>query len=161
MGKFNFKDEQDFEKVRSEAEAFYDTIGAIRCPYFREEITFNAKGIRHLKFKNDRQARPREDQYSRLKLIRYAPEVLKLSHTLQGVWMTKRFEPANTGGRWTHEMKDVTFYEFFAVLDLVRVRVIVKQVLGGEKHFYSVIPFWGIDKNTSKRILHSGDPEHD
>lgn len=161
MGKFNFKDEQDFEKVRSEAEALYADIGAVRCPYLREEIAFNAKGIRHLKFKNDRQARPREDQYTRLKLIRYAPEVLKLSHTLKGVWMTKRFEPANTHGQWKHEMRDVTFYEFFAVLDLVRVRVIVKQVLGGEKHFYSVIPFWGIDKNTSTRILHSGNPEHD
>ncbi|MBI4281220.1 hypothetical protein HY625_00180 [Candidatus Uhrbacteria bacterium] len=161
MGRFNIKDDQDFQKVRSDAEVLYSTIRAIRCPYFREDIAFNAKGIRHLKFKNDRQARPREDQYSRLKLLRYAPEVLKLSHTVQGVWMTKRFEPASTGGRWTHEMKDVTFYEFFAVLDSVRVRVIVKQVFGGEKHFYSVIPFWGIDKNTSTRILHSGNPEHD
>ena len=30
-----------------------------------------------------------------------------------------------------------------------------------EEDFCSVIPFWGIDKATSKRILHSGDIEND
>ena len=58
-------------------------------------------------------------------------------------------------------MKEVIFYEFIAVLDNMRAKVIVKQVYGGKKHFWSVIPYWRIDKNNSKRILHSGDPEHD
>ena len=56
-------------------------------------------------------------------------------------------------------MKEVTFYEFIAVLDDVRVKVIVKEVQGGEKHFWSVIPCWGIDKTNSKRVLHSRDIE--
>ncbi|MEK7516657.1 MAG: hypothetical protein AAB562_03610 [Patescibacteria group bacterium] len=58
MGKFNFKDDRDFEKVRTDAEAFYTTIDKVRCPYFGEDIAFNAKGLRHLKFKSDQQARP-------------------------------------------------------------------------------------------------------
>lgn len=58
-------------------------------------------------------------------------------------------------------MKDVTFYEFIAVLNNVRVKVIVKEVLGGEKHFWSIIPYWGLDKVNYKRILHTGDPEQD
>ena len=161
MGKFNFKDEQDFEKVRIDAEMFYAAIDKIRCPYFGDDIAFNGKGLRHLKFKADKQARPHKDQYSRLKLIRYAPEVLKLSRTVQGVWSVRRFEEQKTNSRWERMMKDVTYYEFIAVLDSVRVKVIVKEVAGGEKHFWSVIPFWGIDKNTSRRILHSGNPEHD
>ena len=32
MGKFNFKDEQDFEKVRADAETFYAAINKVRCP---------------------------------------------------------------------------------------------------------------------------------
>ena len=32
---------------------------------------------------------------------------------------------------------------------------------GGQKYFWSVIPFWGIDKETSKRILYSGNLEFD
>lgn len=51
-------------------------------------------------------------------------------------------------------MKDVTYYEFIAVLNSVRVKVIVKEVAGREKHFWSVIPFWGIDKNTSRRVFY-------
>lgn len=161
MGKFNFKDEQDFEKVRNDAETFYATIDKIRCPYFGEEIAFNAKGLRHLKFKSDRRARPHNDQYSRLKLISYAPEVLKLSRTLQGIWPKKCFEMQKTNSRWEHVLKDVIFYEFITVLDNVRIKIIVKEVAGGEKHFWSVIPHWRIDKTNSKRILYSGDPEND
>ena len=161
MGKFNFKDQQDFEKVRTDAEAFYTTVEKIRCPYFGSDVAFNAKGLRHLKFKTDGQARPHTDQYSRLKLIRYASEILKLSRTMQGIWSVRRFEEQKTNSRWERVMKDVAYYEFIAVLDSVRVKVIVKEVAGGEKHFWSIIPFWGIDKNTSRRILYSGDPEHD
>lgn len=161
MGKFNFKDEEDFQKVKDEAEEFYKTIGDVYCPYFKEKIAFNAKGLRHLKFKSDKQARPIKDQYSRLRLVRLAPEVLKQSHTLQGIWQIRRFEEQKTNSRWERIMKDVKYYEFIAVINNVRVKVVVKEVLGGEKYFCSVIPFWGIDKVTSKRILHSGDPEND
>ena len=161
MGKFNLKNEKDFQKTKSEAEKFYKTIDNVHCPYFKEKITFNAKGLKHLKFKSDRQARPRKDQYSRLRLIRLAPKVLKQSHTLQGIWQIRRFETQKVNSRWEQVMKDITYYEFIAVLDNVRVKVIVKEALSGEKHFWSVIPFWGIDKKASKRILHSGDPEND
>ena len=161
MGTFNFKDDQDFEKVRTEAEAFYATLAGVRCPYFGCDIAFNAKGLRHLKFKSDKHARVRKDQYSRLKLIRYAPEILKLSRTVQGIWRVRRFEEEKTNARWERVLKDVFYYEFVAVLNTVRIKVIVKEVAGGEKHLWSIIPFWGIDKNTSTRILHSGDPEID
>ena len=161
MGKFNFKDEKDFEQVRNDAEAFYATVIKVRCPYFGEEIAFNAKGLRHLKFKSDRQARSHNDQYSRLKLLSYVPEVLKSSRTLQGIWSKKCLEMQKTNSRWEHISKDVTFYEFIAVLDSIRIKIIVKEVIGGEKHFWSVIPYWGIDAVNSRRILHSGDLEND
>ena len=161
MGKFNFKDEVDFEETKAKAEAFYTAIGSVHCPYFGEKIAFNVKGIKHLKFKSDEVARPREDQYSRLKLVHLAPEVLTLSRTVQGIWHTKRFEVQKTHSRWEKILKEVSYYEFIAVLDTVRVKVIVKEITGGEKHFWSVIPFWGINKEIRKRVLHSGDPEND
>jgi hypothetical protein len=58
-------------------------------------------------------------------------------------------------------LKEVSFYEFIAVLENVRVKVIIKEVIGGEKHFWSIIPFWRIDKENSRRILFSGNPEID
>ncbi len=161
MGKFNFKDEEDFLRIKNEAEKFYQEIGAVYCPYFKVKIVFNTKGLKHLKFKSNRQARPRKDQYSRFKLMSLAPKVLEQSHTLQGIWQIRRFEFQKTNSRWERIMKDVIYYEFIAVMNNVRVKVIVKEALGGEKHFWSIIPFWGINKGVSKRILHSGDPEND
>ena len=161
MGKYNIKDPEDFEKVKQEAEKFYSSIGDVHCPYFEARVPFNSKGLKHLKFKSEKVARPRIDQYSRLKLIPLAPEVLKSSKTVQGIWQTKKFETQKTNSRWERVMKDVAYFEFIAVLKGVRLKVVVKEVSGGEKHFWSIIPFWGIDKNNHKRTLHSGNPEED
>lgn len=161
MGRFTFN-EQDFDAVRTAAEGTYAAIGTVACPYFGgEPIAFNAKGIRHLKFKTDEKARPREDQYARLKLLPLAPQVVKLSRTVQGIWQTKQFEVQKTHSRWERTLKDVTFYEFLAVLEHVRVKVIVKHVAGGEKHFWSIIPSWKIDPATNRRILHGSDLSQD
>jgi len=159
---FAYGDGDDFDAVKRDAEALYQTLGSISCPYFNNEpIAFNAKGIRHLKFKSDEKARSREDQYARLKLLYLAPRILRLSRTVQGIWRTRQFEMHKTHSRWERVLKDVCFYEFVAVLENVRVKVIVKEVAGGEKHFWSIIPFWKLDVNSHRRILHSGDPERD
>jgi len=115
MVKFNFSN-NDFIKIKDEAENFYKTIGEVNCPYLGEKIAFNIKGFKHLKFKSDRQARPYRDQYPRLKLLRLAPEVLRKSHTVQDILKVKRFEAQKTNSRWEHVLKDVTYYGFIAVL---------------------------------------------
>jgi hypothetical protein len=155
MGKFNLKDEHDFEKVKADAEAYYSAISEVYCPYFKEKISFNAKGLRHLKFKSDQVARTHEDQYTRLKLLRLAPMILQDSKTVQGIYETKKFEVQNMNSRWETVLKDVIFYEFIAVIENIRAKVIVKLVVGGQRHFWSIIPYWLIDKNNSKRILHN------
>jgi len=161
MGKFNYKDEQDFEKVRTDAEIFYAAIGEIRCPYFGENISFNAEGLKHLKFKSDKVARSHSEQYARLKLLTLAPQVLSLSRTVQGIWHTKHFERIRIHSRTDTILKPVSFYEFIAVLENIRVKVIAKQIDDGQKFFWSIIPYWKIDPANSRRMLHSGDPEHD
>ena len=161
MGRFKFKDEQDYERVRMEAEKFYVTIGKVRCPYFACDVVFNSKGMRHLKFKANRQSRSHKDQYSRLKLVNIAPEILRLSRTVQDIWIIKRFEEQKINKRWEKILKEVSYYEFIAVLNSIRVKVIVNEVAGGEKHFWSVIPFWRKDKNISILGLQSDNTEYD
>jgi len=151
-----------FERVRNEAEVFYKTIGKVRCPYFKEEISFNAKGIEHIKFHGPRHARSHRDQYIRFRLISLAPRILQESHTLQGVSRRNNLERIKTNSRWETAMRSVTYYEFVAVINDYRVRVIVKEVEGGlGKYFWSIIPFWKMDKITGRRILNSGKPEID
>lgn len=62
MGKFNFSG-NEFTKIKDGAETFYPTIGSVKCPYFGNDIVFNTKGFKHLKFKSDQQARLQKDQY--------------------------------------------------------------------------------------------------
>jgi len=58
---------------------------------------------------------------------------------------------------------DVSYYEFIAILDdkqdKKRIRVVIKQIQDGPKYFWSIIPFWKMDKKL-KRRMHSGDLEY-
>jgi hypothetical protein len=42
-----------------------------------------------------------------------------------------------------------------------RVKIILKQIDGGDIFFWSIIPFWGMNKDTMTRILYEGLPEQD
>lgn len=161
MGRFNFKDEKDFDEVVRKTEESYATVGEVRCPYFGDKVAFNTAGLKHLKFKSNQVARPRSEQYARLKLLTFAPQVLSLSRTVQGIWETKHFERIRMHSRTDTILKPVSYYEFIAVLDNVRVKVIVKQIESGQRFFWSIIPYWKIDSANSRRVLHSGNPEHD
>ncbi len=154
-------DLSNFVKVRETGERLYRTFTETYCPYFKEKVRFNAQGLEHLKFKRHGKARPDKDQYMRFKLLQLAPEVLRSSHTLQGLLETKKFERIRVHSRTEQLLKSVQYYEFIALIKRNRVKVIVKQVDNGEKFFWSLIPFWGMDVSTMNRILHDGSPEED
>jgi len=152
---------QNFDEVRIKGEEFYKALTDIYCPYFKDKVFFNAQGLEHLKFKRHRQARPRQDQYMRFKYLHLAPVVLRASTTLQGIWETKSFEKVRVHNRTDTVMKNIEYYEFVAVIDSIRVKIIVKRIGDGQRFFWSLIPFWGINKKTKRRILHSGYPDRD
>jgi len=155
-----FTDEK-FKEIKEKGEKFYKSLREVYCPYFKEKIVFNAQGLEHLKFKQREKARYEQDQYMRFYLIHLAPEVLKISNSVQGVWETKRFEYLKTNKKWENILKSVTYYEFVAVIKRNRVKIIVKQIDDGKKVFWSIIPFWRMSKETMTRILHDGNPEED
>ena len=154
-------DFEKFEKIKKRAEDFYKDINFVNCPYFKEKILFNAKGLDHIKFKRWNNTRIVGDQYMRLKLIKYAPQVIEKSHTLQGYKQTKEFEQIKINSRWDKLWKNVDYYEFVAVFDGIRVRVIIKQISGGKKYFWSIVPFWKQDLKNGERLLHNGNPAED
>lgn len=154
-------DDKKINFVKQEAEKFYKTIGEIFCPYLKEKIYFNAKGLEHLKFNRKNHARPLEDQYMRLRLIKLAPEVLKLSHTIQGISHIKGFELMRSNSRNEMVLKSLSYYEFIAIVRDVRIRIVIKQIENGPKYFWSIIPFWKLDRETKIRKMSYGDPEVD
>jgi hypothetical protein len=153
--------EQQFREVKEKGEELYKSLGEVVCPFLKEKISFGAQGLEHLKFKRREKARLEKDQYMRFKLLYLAPEILKLSHTLQGTLETKKLERIRMNNRTDTVLKPVTYYEFIAVLKRNRVRIIVKQIDNGQKFFWSIVPFWGMNMETMRRILHDGMPEED
>ena len=156
---------EKFNEVKNEAENFYSKIEKIKCPYFEEYVYFNTKGFDHLIFKEWNKTRPVGDQFPRFRYLKLAPEVIANSKTLQGIWSTQKFERIHRKDGWIKVLKNTVYYEFIAVMNFrvskVRVKVIVKEIDGGEKFFLSIIPFWGIDKKTANRVMYTGNSEID
>lgn len=131
----------------------YRKISAVFCPYFNEEISFNSKGLGHIKFTGQGKARSSEDQNFRIKHISVAPTILSKSHTLQGYLNMNRSERVRKNGKTKTKEVRVNYYEFIAVVEQKRFKVIVKQIGEGNKFFWSIIPFW--KKQIQGRKLHS------
>lgn len=154
-----------FNEIKSIAEEEYKSIGKIRCPYLNRDVSFNAKGIDHVKLKEWNKARLISDQYLRFKSLNLAPEIIKKSHTLQEYKEAKSFERVKVNSRWEKKLLYVRYYGFVSVCleKNVRVKIIVKEIEGREPYFWSIIPFW---KNNNhpiikqiKKAFHEGNPE--
>ncbi|MEI6238622.1 MAG: hypothetical protein WCP15_03755 [bacterium] len=150
-----------FNSVKDNAEAFYKSLREVYCPYFKEKISFNSQGLEHLKYKRRNWLRGQKDQFMRFKMLHFAPEIISASNTLQGILKTKNFEKIRVNSRTDNKLSNVTYFEFIAVMDNNRIKVIVKQIENNEKVFWSIIPFWGMNKNRIERVLHEGIPEDD
>ena len=144
--------DHEFHSVRTWAEEQYRSFGQIRCPYFEGNVAFNTEGFRHLRFKAWNRGRDRHDQFMRLKNLARAPEILRLSRTVQGIQESSEWERRHKHGTWEKLLVRVTYYEFVAVLNDRRFKVIVKQLPGGERIFWSLIPFWRQSRNTCFRV---------
>ena len=145
------------EKAKQKAESLYAAFAPEYCPYLKTKVLFNSKGLEHIKFKSWNKPRLMADQFQRLKLVHLIPQVLRESHTVQGRWETKEWERQKKHGKWQKSMKDVTYYEFVAVIERVRMKIIVKEVIGNPPFFWSVIPYWKTNEITGSRILHDQD----
>jgi len=154
-------DFERFREIKKRAESKYRNFENVNCPYLKEKVNFNTKGLDHIKFKRWNKTRSIDDQYMRLKLIEYAPKIIEKSYTLQGYSEISEFEHKKINSRWERILLNVKYYEFVAVLDGIRIRVIVKYVPGGEKYFWSIIPFWKMDRSKMEKILHDGKPSED
>ena len=159
MSRLDFTAEE-FDQVLQKAQAFYRTIGQIRCPYFREPIRFDAPGLEHLRRKSWNRGRSRPDQFMRLKHLWVAPEIVRLSQTVQGVWHSHDHIRRHRHGKWEEVFSPAIYYEFVAVLKDRRFKVIIKQLAAGERVFWSLIPFWR-QTEEGGRVLHDGDLAQD
>ena len=97
-------------------------------------VIFNAKGINHLLYKGNRSERDLSRIQTNIRLLPRAIRVLQLMPFFQ----------EESG----YEKEGVKFryWAFEAVVDDRRVKVVVRQIGNGRKHFWSVIPAWRKDR---------------
>jgi len=129
---------------RENAKHEYFKIKMVTCPAFKKElINFNAKGFNHLFYKGDRSDRDFKDIKTRTRLLSRAVKVLKFATFFQ--------EESSYWGNYRSKEKEFKFWAFEAVVEERRIKVIVRQVGKGNKHFWSVIPAWR-PARTGKKI---------
>lgn len=119
---------------KKQIKEIFDRTRHVFCPAFvTEKIIFNAKGINHLIYKGDRSRR----EISRIETnIRLLPRAITL---LSGATFYQ--EESN----YKREGQVYRFWAFEAVVEGRRIKVVVRQVGKGKKHFWSVIPAWRKD----------------
>lgn len=104
------------------AKARYAKIKSVPCPAFGgEAVAFNRSGIRHLIWKHGK-PRLKSEQRRRFALLRYAPAVVLNSKTVVSYRVQGR----------------ASFWLFQGKHRGKTISVIVRQLRGGKKHFYSI-----------------------
>ena len=157
-------DDVKFEQVRKTAGDEYQKIGRVYCPYLDEHVHFNSEGFEHLLFKEWNKTRTRLEQYTRLRLLRLAPQVISKSHTMQEFDERHMLVRQKINSRWESRAKVVRYYVFVAIINNARIKVIVKEIEGGAAFFYSLYPSWRVEKNEDgkkRKIFYSGNLESD
>ncbi|MDA3780675.1 MAG: hypothetical protein PF487_10720 [Bacteroidales bacterium] len=78
----------------------------------------------------------------------------------------RTFERVKSNSKWNKKMVNVKFYGFVTITSLdsngmLRIKIIVKEVEGGEPYFWSIIPLWKCKKDPileqTKKVFHDGD----
>lgn len=149
--------------IRESARDLYKSLDPIYCPYFKEEISFTSEGFKHIRYRNLHE-RHYNSQEIRYKLLQFAPKLLKKTSTLQEYETQKLFVEIKQNKKKEKVLKDVYFYGFIAILSDWKVKVIVRQVGNGKKHFWSIIPNWRTRKskeNKKQYINHTGNMSED
>ncbi len=116
---------------KKQIKSIFNKVGVIACPAFGgDKIYFNAKGANHLIYKGNRRQRSANRIKTNIRLLPRAVKLLKLATFWQE---ESQYDAGN---------KVYKFWAFEAVVDQRRIKVIVRQVGKGRKHFWSVIPAW-------------------
>lgn len=139
-------DEEKIKEVKDRVEIEYKSIQKVWCPFLSDNVYFNADGLEHLLFKSWNRSRALVEQYTRLRLFYLVPDIVRKSHTLQEYDERKMFVRQKINSRWEKRLKNVYYYVFIAIVKKVRLKIIVKEIEGGNKFFYSLYPSWWIIK---------------
>lgn len=148
------QDISNYNKLREDAQNYYQQIGAVRCPALENQLVhFNSEGFGHLVYKNKTRQRSKNDQVTRFKLLSKAKMVIGISTTYQEIdeglmeVRRKRFK------KIINQTTTVIYWGFVAIIRNTRIKVIIRRVGNGQLHFWSVMPAWKTNQYRDIRII--------
>ena len=123
--------EKEWKKYLYRKKEEYMSMGHVLCPFFHgEKICYSSPGFRHI-LRKEGKLRPIEEQQRRFELLPLSRIVLEKSTDY--IFYYKN----------TKDMSVTHFWTFEQVIENKKVRVVVRQVNSGPKHFYSNFDFDG------------------
>lgn len=136
-------DELEYSHVREKTLNFYNQKEHVRCPALDNEIVhFTSEGFNHLVYKGDRSERDKSVQILKFNLFSKAIEIIAISTTHQEYDEGMKNIKKKKHKRIIFESATVKYWGLVAIIRSTRVKVIIRQVGNGQKHFWSVIPAW-------------------
>ncbi len=144
-----------YEKSKKKAKGIYSKIGHIRCPALNNEyISFSRIGFNHL-IRKGRIPRTRNEQKRRFVLLPYVEEIIKNSKALI-LYRRKIVKyKANRHGKKILIESEADFWIFIKKIKSCTVKVVVRQLGNGNKHFLSVM---GDDIEIDNRVKKNKKP---
>lgn len=158
------EDLSNYEKLREDAQKFYNEIGSVFSQVFNEKVHFNSEGFNHIIFKRARSERERPSQILRFKLLPLAVKLVKTSTTYQEFEETIKQVEVKSFKKKMWKTKPVKYYGLIAIIDGRKIKVILRKVGdNGVMHFWSIIPAWATHKSRDTRFFTTmkGNPEED
>lgn len=135
--------DKDYTTAREEALKLYHGFSKIQCPALGNEfVYFTSEGFNHLVYKEAKKPRPERVQMMRFDMLKKARFILETSTTFQEYEEGFESVVLEKHGKRVRENVVVCLWGFIAIVRKFRIKVVVRQIGNGNKHFYSVIPAW-------------------
>ena len=158
------EDLSNYEKLRNDAKSFYDKVGGVYSPAFKDKIVFNSEGFNHLIFKNARNKRDKSSQILRFKLLPLAVKLIRDSTTYQEFEETIGEFDIKRHKKRVKESRSVNYWGIIAIIDNRKIKVIIRKIGDlGALHFWSIVPGWITNKYRDTKFYSTmkGDPGED
>lgn len=157
-------DVSNYDKIRSDAQNYYNGIGKRHSPAFKDNVFFPAEGFNHIIYKGSRSEREKTSQILRFKLLPLAVKLIEISTTYQEFEETiKEFE-VKEYKRKIHKTKQVKYWGLIAIINGRKIKVIIRKIgENGNLHFWSVVPAWVTNRYRDLKYYSTmkGNPEED
>ena len=158
------EDLSNYDKLKGDAQNFYNNIGKVVSPALKQEIYFNSEGFNHIVFKGSRSERERPSQILRFKLLYLAVKLIKLSTTYQEFEETLKEFDVQSYKKRIRKTKPVRYWGIIAIIEGRKVKVIIRQIGDtGLMHFWSIVPAWTTNKYRDTKFFTTmkGNPDED